>query len=352
MRSISTRDEIKINKKTKKEILKNILTTIKFNDERKDNIGSLLRLFVSDFFDINLLINYLDRKEDQGSIDYLVNNLHEKFINESYFYIPQLCTMITYKNYYESIENYLLERCVDHLKFTLKIHWLISSYIENADMKYRKKYDRLIQRIEMTLVNGRRATMSTYRMYNNMIVKSDEEVYKHSLDKEYRLNYFDKVMRFYHDLRIMCEKLKDIPKENIVNPTQSRNPVMRGYLRSFNNVIRNLVSKVIDPNVNAVIKGLFKGFILPFDDSNSTLDENNTLIVNFLPEYSFCFSTKARVPVKITAETIKVKECVDWDELYIPDVKKNDLNIKEYASIADFFTKLESKDESPVSIIL
>jgi hypothetical protein len=261
--------------------------------------------------------------------------------------------MITYKTYYESIENYLLERCVDHLKFTLKIHWLISSYIENADMKYRKKYDRLIQRIEMTLVNGRRATMSTYRMYNNMIIKSDEEVYKHSLDKEYRLNYFDKVMRFYHDLRIMCEKLKDIPKENIVNPTQTRNSVMRGYLRSFNNVIRNLVNKEIDPNVNAVIMGLFKGFILPFDDSNSTLDENNSLIVKFLPEYSFCFSTKARVPVKITAETVKVKECVDWDELFIPDVKKNSLNIKEYASIDDFFTKLESKDDdSPMSMTL
>lgn len=304
-----------------------------------------MRLFISDLFDINLLICYLDKKEDQGSIDYLVNKLHEKFINESYFYIPQLCTMITYKVYYESIENYLLERCVDHLKFTLKIHWLISSYIENADPKYRKKYDRLIQRIEMTLVNGRRATMSTYRMYNNMLVKSEEEIYKQALDKELRLNYFDKVMRFYHELKNMCEKLKDVSKENPVNPNQTRNPVMRNHLKSFNNSIKNLKNKVMDQNTNPVIKGFFKGFVLPFDDSLSTVDENNTLIVNFLPEHSFCFSTKARVPVKITVETIKVRECSGWDELYIPDPEKNELNIKEYASIDDFFIKLDINDE-------
>jgi hypothetical protein len=186
-------------------------------------------------------------------------------------------------------------------------------------------------------------------MYNNMLIKSEEEVYKHSLDKEYRLNYFDKVMRFYHDLKTICEKLKDIPKENKLNPTQTRNPVMRTYLSSLNNSIKNLSNKAIDPNVNPIIKGLFKGFILPFDDSSSTSDENNTLIINFLPEYSFCFSTKARVPVKITVETIKVKECVDWNELYIPDVEKKELNIKEYASIDDFFTKFESNDE-PKSI--
>lgn len=42
-------------------------------------------------------------------------------------------------------------------------------------------------------------------------------------------------------------------------------------------------------------------------------------IVRFIPDQSFCFSTKARVPVKLCAEYIKVKECSKWDELYIPE---------------------------------
>lgn len=365
-----------------KKLWKKYVNSIHIFPERKDlkisskgnKLGSLYKLFHSEYFDINLLICYLDKKEESGIIDNLVNLIYTKFINESFFYIPQICTMITYKPYFESIENYILDRCVERMKFSLKIHWLISSYIHNAENHISKKYDRLLQRIEMTLVNGRRATISNFKQYSFLHKKSEDEVYQHSLNKEYRLNYFDIVMRFYYDLKVMCEKLKDIPKENKLNPNVTRNEVMRGYLAKFNNNILKLYKFLGDNIVNNITNCLYRGYILPFDDASSTIDDYNSLIVNFIPEYSFCFSTKARVPVKITVEIVRVLECQDWDELYIKEEEKvitpfldvndktaeksensaktngklssplnnnNNYNVVEYSSINDFFEKFD-----------
>jgi hypothetical protein len=362
-KSSSSRDLITIHPGT---FIKKLIQRMKLDnrDEKKgNNCGSLFRLITSEYFDIHMLICYIDKKDEPGIIDSLVNLMHMKFINESFFYIPQLCTMITYKGYFESIENYLLDRCVDHLKFSLKIHWLISSYIENnAEPKHLKKFDKLIQRIEMTIVNARRATMSSYKLYNALQVKTEEEVYKHSLDKEYRLTYFDKVMRFYHDLKGMCEKLKDFPRENKINPKQSRKGVLNSYLNSFNANIKLLSNTEIPEHAtNPTTVGLYKGYILPFDDAVSTSDESNSLIVNFLPEYSICFNSKARVPVKITVETIRVLECVYWDDLYIPPVEKVDedadkletlpkKDIVEYSSLDDFFLKLDTREKDSINI--
>ena len=151
------------------------------------------------------------------------------------------------------------------------------------------------------------------------------------MDKEYRLLYFDKVIKFYHDLKNMCEKLKEFPKENLINPKHTRKAVLNSYLISFNAAIRLLDQNIED--TNPTIKGFFKGYILPFDDSISTMDDCNTLIVNFLPEYSYCFSTKARVPVKITVETIRVLECVYWEDLFINEEITN----KNFPYIIKFY---------------
>ena len=49
------------------------------------------------------------------------------------------------------------------------------------------------------------------------------------------------------------------------------------------------------------------------------MDEHNSIIVRIIPDYCFCFSTKARVPVKLVVETVRVKECCEWDHLYIKE---------------------------------
>jgi len=282
--------------------------------------------------------------------------------------------LISNKKFYETIENYVLDRCIDQIKFSLIAHWSLSSFIEHDDLQVVNKFDKFMQRVEMTLVNGRRATMTNYRMFNSLNKKSDEDVVLNSLDKEFRLEYFNKTSKFYNDLKSMCEKLKKYPKEDKINPNLTRMSKLKSYLNRFNKIIRELFQAVINQknmhynNINNNIKRnenengcngtnddnqknekdlqthldekimhykfssksliLFRGFILPFDDNLSTIDEYNTLIVNFLPEHTFCFSTKDRVPVKLTVETIKVFEAEFWDDLIIEE-EENPIIIKQ-----------------------
>jgi len=339
---------------------------ILYQNQKSYNNDSLYNLFNSDCFNMHLIMFYLSTKDESTIIDVLVNIIYSKFINQSLFYIPQLCFLISNKKFYEAIENYVLDICVDQIKFSLISHWLLNSFIEHDDMQVVKKFDKFMQRVEMTLVNGRRATISNYRMFNSLNKKSDEDVVLNSLDKEFKLEYFDKTSKFYHDMKSMCEKLKKYPKEDKINPNLTRIGKLNSYLNRFNKKIRDLFQTVIRQknmhynsiNPNAIQTGsnsnnnilnnnnnvkdgqilldekimnykfssksltLFRGFILPFDDNVSTVDEYNTLIVNFVPEHSFCFSTKARVPVKLTVETIKVFEAEFWDDLIIKDEEK------------------------------
>ena len=62
-------------------------------------------------------------------------------------------------------------------------------------------------------------------------------------------------------------------------------------------------------NKNIYKKSKFnKGYILPFNNELSNSDKKSLIIVNILPEYSSAFSTKERVPVKLTCECIELGE--------------------------------------------
>ena len=101
-------------------------------------------------FNIDALIFYLSTRNQIGITDELINILYTKFQNESLFYTPQLCSFITYKKYITPIENYLLDCCVDRMKFSLTTFWMTFSN-ENSE-----KLEKLRQKIEMTMVNNRR----------------------------------------------------------------------------------------------------------------------------------------------------------------------------------------------------
>lgn len=77
-----------------KEMVSNLhlnIKTVPFKEEKKiPFLGSLLELFYSNQFNIHLLIYYLDRREEQGIIDTLINLMYDRYINESFFYLPQL----------------------------------------------------------------------------------------------------------------------------------------------------------------------------------------------------------------------------------------------------------------------
>jgi phosphatidylinositol 4-kinase len=291
-------------KLTKNKNIENENDSIK-NRKKSLNNGKFYNYLISDVFEIDLILIYLDNSNDESIFDVLINKIYSKFIHQSLFYLPQLCVMLNYKIHMKSLQSYLLDRCINQIKFSLQITWLLTSFIEEKNSLINKEiYDKFLQKIEETLVNGIRSSLNNYVQYDN---NDNNDIINKSVQKQIRLNYFNICIDFYMKLKNMCEDLRNFEKG------EKRKNELNNFLNKFNDEIINQRNEFKD---NVKFSCLFYGIILPFNDTKSTNDNDNNLIVRIIPEYSFCFSTKERVPTKICVECVKVNECKKWEKLY------------------------------------
>ena len=285
----------------------------KINDKNEKNFYNYIQ---SEEFNIDLLIDEINKQKKISIIDTLIELMYTKYINESFFYLPQLCMLFNYKEYYSSLESYILDRCVNQIKFSLQTTWLLNSFIEDDNQEIKLNiYESLLQRIEETLVNGARDTIKVFNQYEHMDSIENNNIFDFSFKtdrssnnsdiqnymiKECKLSYFDICMKFYSSLKLMCEQLKNYDKEN----GERKNKLMK-YIEDFN---QELVEQRIEQKDFLQKYPSFYGIILPFNDSSSAEDYDSNYIVRIIPEECFCFSTKARVPTKICAECVTVKD--------------------------------------------
>ena len=231
--------------------------------------------------------------------------ISDKYQEEGYFYIPQLCTLLKEKNYTESLEHFLLEQCGNKMKFSLYVYWIISSYRQQDD----KKLKNFLLEMEMTLVNGIKKKLSS----NKSEIKTDKEIYEENISKEFRTIYYNKCIKFYQNIKQFCENLKNLP-------IKERKNTLNIFLNYQNKEILNLIKREYIKETSNITKGLFRGYILPFNDTESILDEDCYLIVKFDASFSQCISTKARVPCKVTFEVVKVKDLINFEEYFLDEV--------------------------------
>ena len=344
------KEENIINEKERDKIFSNFMLVVKWlekipkNEEEKDKNKkekNLYDFFYSEEFNIDSLMVHLNKHNKISIIDTLVDLMYKKYINQSFFYLPQLCMFFNYKEYYSSLESYLLDRCVDQIKFSLQITWLLNSFIEDDYSEIKLDiYESLLQRIEETLVNGERNTIKVFNQYDRMNSQNSDEnninnrinkiIFKERknsnnsemepfLVKQCRLSYFDMCIDFYSSLKYMCEDLKNYDKEN-----GDRKNKLKRCIEDFN-------LKLSEQRINneEFLKNYpsFFGIILPFNDTSSIDDIDSNFIVRLIPEECFCFSTKARVPTKICAECITVKDLQN-SELLNTKKKKYSSNTK------------------------
>ena len=285
----------------------------KINDKNEKNFYNYIQ---SEEFNIDLLIDEINKQKKISIIDTLIELMYTKYINESFFYLPQLCMLFNYKEYISSLESYILDRCVNQIKFSLQTTWLLNSFIEDDNQEIKLNiYESLLQRIEETLVNGARDTIKVFNQYDHMDTIENNNIFDFSFKtdrssnnsdiqnymiKECKLSYFDICMKFYSSLKLMCEQLKNYDKEN----GERKNKLMK-YIEDFN---QELVEQRIEQKDFLKEYPSFYGIILPFNDSSSAEDYDSNYIVRIIPEECFCFSTKARVPTKICAECVTVKD--------------------------------------------
>ena len=344
------KEENIINEKERDKIFSNFMLVVKWLEKipnKEEEKGknkkekNLYDFFYSEEFNIDSLMVHLNKHNKISIIDTLVDLMYKKYINQSFFYLPQLCMFFNYKEYYSSLESYLLDRCVDQIKFSLQITWLLNSFIEDDYFEIKLDiYESLLQRIEETLVNGERNTIKVFNQYDRMNSQNSDEnninnrinkiIFKERknsnnsemepfLVKQCRLSYFDMCIDYYSSLKYMCEDLKNYDKEN-----GDRKNKLKRCIEDFN-------LKLSEQRINneEFLKNYpsFFGIILPFNDTSSIDDIDSNFIVRLIPEECFCFSTKARVPTKICAECITVKDLQN-SELLNTKKKKYSSNTK------------------------
>ena len=372
--------ENKINEKERDKLFHNFMLVVKWlqkipeEQEKKNNENkNLYNFFNSEEFSIDLLMVHLNKQTRISIIDTLVELMYKKYINQSFFYLPQLCMLFNYKEYYSSLESYLLDRCVNQIKFSLQITWLLNSFIEDDYSEIKlDTYESLLQRIEETLVNGERSTIKMLKQYNRNDSNSSEEnniisskkfftyLDKNKMSseitpflvKQSRLTYFDMCIDFYSSLKFMCEDLKNYKKEN----GERKNKL----LQCIQDINDKLLKQRIDNEEFLEKYPSFFGIILPFNDTSSTEDVDSNFIVRIIPEECFCFSTKARVPTKICAECITLKDLQNSDlfkvkkenKIKINSSKKNNFYLNNYNFSGKIIkrTSLKRKTEMPLNL--
>ena len=279
----------------------------------------------SDFLSLPKIVNSLLKIESRGRVDQLVNTILEKYPDEGYFYIPQFCTILREKNYTNSLEQYLLEQCGNRMKFCLYVYWIISSYCQQGNYKFKN----FLSSIEMCLVNGIR------KRNHKLINDNDDEIYEENINKQYRANYYDICIKFYQNLKNICEKLKEYPI-NSNEPNKERKNVLNIFLNNHNKKIAKLIKTEGLNEASSVVQGLYRGYILPFNDTDNIFDEECNIIVKFNNKYCQCLSTKSRVPCKIVFEVVKVKDLKNWEEYSLENYSTREGRLSTLNSIQTF----------------
>ncbi|SCN60942.1 phosphatidylinositol 4-kinase, putative [Plasmodium chabaudi chabaudi] len=116
--------------------------------------GSLLRLFRCEYFDTHLHIRYLYDRKEVGVHEYLVNSLYtQRNPEDILFYLPQLCQISLVRYESSSLYRFLLDKASKSMHFALKLNWIYNSIVEDNIPKYKEISQKMIQEIEMAVVN-------------------------------------------------------------------------------------------------------------------------------------------------------------------------------------------------------
>ena len=217
----------------------NLLTKkIHYKYKKKQKNGSLYELFTSELFTMDFLIDYLIHREETFIIDFITNLLYEKFRNNTYYYLPQLCSLTLSKKYYFPIQSFIINHSAEDLMFAVTTNWIIGSYINDACLVHKQKqFIKFIESLEGIMINGPKRDKS---------ITYDSQFY---MDKNRKLAQFDNTLNFYIKLNRLCLRLKELKPENSLNPNntltvqevlkKTRRKYLYDKIKSFNEDIVN-----------------------------------------------------------------------------------------------------------------
>ena len=279
----------------------------------------------------DIMIN-LNKHEEKGVSDFLINlmNTNPKILDKSFFYLNQLITMLSYKKYIYPYEQYICDKGICFIKFSVRISLYLNSFEkEHKGIRIMKFKIEQIMRANYSDIQD-----SQYQPKKKL--KEDDFIITGVKNKnDMQVNYYYRCLEFFENLKKLCLLLFNYPiklEGNTTDKKMTRKTALKEFIKLFNEDMDLMRGEEYDKmkkeekinkkkNLNKTVyknSKYNKGFILPFNNDKSNSDEHALIIVNILPEYSSPFSTKERVPVKLTCECIELGEAEseNFFELY------------------------------------
>ena len=282
----------------------------------KQNQHKFIKQINSPSFSIQQAMILLNSTINNNKIKILLGLLERRFFNQIIEYLPELIIQYNQDESHSHIEDLFLSKCIDHVKFSIIICWVASSYFEKNKSE---KLKRLPQKIVKTCVN--KSDQGLHEITHSLTL-SNVEFTKH-YNRIRKQKYFDEVNLFYSELSKLSLSLVDLEREDQINKF-NRNDQLKLQIDVLNKMIQQL--RVHEYNktssrlsIDSLSYNFFNGIVLPFNDSLYSTDDHNTLILRIIPELSMCISTKYRVPLKIVCECIDTKDTANWKYLYLPN---------------------------------
>ena len=317
---------------------------IKYKYDYKISSSKLSNRKIYDIFEsqalnsIDPIMTYLNEREEKGTLDYLINtmNMNPKVLDKSFFYLNQLITMLTYKKYITSIEQYIIDKGILYIKFSVRISLYLNSF-PKEQKEIKKEIEKMKFKIEQ-IMRSSYADIKDSQLILTKRLKNDEFIVNKTNNKnETQVYYYYKCLEFFENLKKLCLLLFTYPLKIDSNVKDQKKKITRKTaLKQFITLINEELDFIRSEEYKKMKKEEFinkkknkndciykktkfnKGYILPFNNDTSNSDEHSLIIVNILPEYSTVFSTKERVPIKLTCECIELGEAENdnFFELY------------------------------------
>lgn len=264
--------------------------------------GSLLRLFQSEYFSFHMLLLYLQRRHEPGVHTYLVNLLYNQPTQEVEAYLPQLLNLCLHVNDPQALERYLIDGASMSHNFALKLHWCLQAAANDVILNQADLIDHMLHELEMLIVNGERrgkltSTFIPPHLIPLNISEPDEFAFAR---KQIRAEYFSYQTKLAEALCRLAINLSSLKQHE-------RDEQLRVCLNKIDGWLQATRISHQFAHYSAYTQRLFRGCVLPFDfENNPSLYKEQ--IVRMLPDESFCFFTKSRVPYKLVFETISIDE--------------------------------------------
>eukprot|EP00762_Andalucia_godoyi_P007279 ANDGO_08058.mRNA.1 Phosphatidylinositol 4-kinase beta 1 len=118
-------------------------------------IGSLLRLFQSEFFDLWMCVVYMRRYRDhKGVFSYLCHELYKFPQEQVEFFLPQMVfLLVRFPDVFHDLERFIVDRCATSTHFALRVTWMLFSCDPHLSPELKANAIRIRDLVEIVCVN-------------------------------------------------------------------------------------------------------------------------------------------------------------------------------------------------------